>query len=394
VKARKAIVHPETQSIAVTQLTLENFRNYANLRLDMDASAIVLTGANGAGKTNLLEAISMLSPGRGLRAASFDELIRHGSPNGWAVAAKILVAGSEIALGTAYDRRSKSAAGERDGLGRRAVIDGVVQKSSGALGRHVRILWLTPAMDRIFSGPRGDRRRLFDRLTVALDPDHSARLSAFEKLMRERNRLLAKGSTDPVWLSSLEHRMAEEGVAIVASRLAALDALATHMVKDSSLSFPWVSLALEGMLESELQNRPAVQVEDRYRKLLLDSRSPDRAAGRTLSGPHRSDLKVVHGPKGLDAGACSTGEQKAMLIGMILAHAKAMKNTLGGMLPVLLLDEVVAHLDAERRLGLFRELHGLGAQCWLTGTDRSLFDGMDGRTLFYAVKDGALTPIG
>lgn len=387
-------MHPVAPSISITQLTLENFRNYAALRLDIDARAIVLTGANGAGKTNLLEAISMLSPGRGLRAASFDELIRHGAPNGWTVAARILTAGTEIALGTAYDHRSAGASGEGGGHGRRAVIDGAVQKSSGALGRHMRILWLTPAMDRIFSGPPSDRRRLFDRLTVVLDPDHSARLSAFEKLMRERNRLLAKGSADAAWLSSLEHRMAEEGVAIVASRLAALQALATHMVKDSSLSFPWVKLSLEGVLESELDNRPAVQVEDRYRGLLRDSRGPDRSAGRTLSGPHRSDLKVVHGPKGLDAGACSTGEQKAMLIGMILAHAKAMKNTIGGMLPVLLLDEVVAHLDAERRLGLFRELHGLGAQCWLTGTDRSLFQGMDNRTLFYAVKHGALAPIG
>ena len=387
-------MHPEAQSIAITQLTLDNFRNYANLRLDIKAGSVVLTGDNGAGKTNLLEAISMLVPGRGLRAASFDELIRHGAPRGWAVAARILAAGSEITLGTAYERRSAGPGGQEDGHGRRTVVDGVAQKSSGALARHMRILWLTPAMDRIFSGPPGDRRRLFDRLTVALDPDHNARLSAFEKLMRERNRLVAKGSPDAGWLSSLEHRMAEEGVAIAASRLATLEALATHMVKDSSLSFPWVGLSLAGTLESELEDRPAVQVEDRYRRMLGDSRGADRAAGRTLSGPHRTDLKVVHGPKGLDAGACSTGEQKAMLIGMILAHAKAMKNTLGGMLPVLLLDEVVAHLDAERRYGLFRELHVLGAQCWLTGTDRSLFHGMDHRTLFYAVKDGALAPIG
>ena len=387
-------MHPEAQSIAITQLTLDNFRNYANLRLDIKAGSVVLTGDNGAGKTNLLEAISMLVPGRGLRAASFDELIRRGAPRGWAVAARILAAGSEITLGTAYERRSAGPGGQEDGHGRRTVVDGVAQKSSGALARHMRILWLTPAMDRIFSGPPGDRRRLFDRLTVALDPDHNARLSAFEKLMRERNRLVAKGSPDAGWLSSLEHRMAEEGVAIAASRLATLEALATHMVKDSSLSFPWVDLSLAGTLESELEDRPAVQVEDRYRRMLGDSRGADRAAGRTLSGPHRTDLKVVHGPKGLDAGACSTGEQKAMLIGMILAHAKAMKNTLGGMLPVLLLDEVVAHLDAERRYGLFRELHVLGAQCWLTGTDRSLFRGMDHRTLFYAVKDGALAPIG
>jgi DNA replication and repair protein RecF len=386
-------LHPEAQSIAITQLTLEDFRNYAGLRLEIESRAIVLTGANGAGKTNLLEAISMLTPGRGLRGATFDELIRHGAPNGWAVAARILAGGTEVSLGTAYDR-PPPVAGHGRGHGRRTILDAVLQKSSGALARHMRLIWLTPAMDRLFSGPPGDRRRFFDRLATALDPDHNARLTTFEKLMRERNRLLVKGLPDPAWLSSLEHRMAEEAVAIAAARLTTLEALATHMVKDSSLSFPWVSLALDGELELELKERPAVQVEDRYRRRLGDSRSLDRAAGRTLAGPHRSDLKVHHGPKGLEAGACSTGEQKAMLIGMILAHAKAMKNTLGGMLPVLLLDEVVAHLDAERRFGLFRELHGLGAQCWLTGTDRSLFHGMDHRTLFYAVKDGALAPIG
>jgi DNA replication and repair protein RecF len=380
----------QAESVAVRQLTLKDFRNYAELRLDVASQAIVLTGENGAGKTNLLEALSLLAPGRGLRAASFDELTRRGASGGWAVAAKVIASGSEIALGTAYDGRS---AGARSGA-RRTMIDGVPQKSSGPLARHMRILWLTPAMDRIFSGPASDRRRLLDRLTTAMDPDHQARVSNFDKLLRERNRLLVKGTHDSLWLASLEHRMAEEAVALAAGRVAALATLRTYSKAESSTSFPWVNLALDGDLERDLETRPAVQVEDHYRRMLSDSRKLDRAAGRTLKGPHRSDLSVVHGPKGLEAAACSTGEQKAMLIGMILAHAKAMKNTIGGMLPVLLLDEVVAHLDQERRSGLFRELRDLGAQCWLTGTDRVLFRGMGNHTDFYAIKEGVLAPIG
>jgi DNA replication and repair protein RecF len=188
--------------------------------------------------------------------------------------------------------------------------------------------------------------------------------------------------------------MAEEGVALAAARISALEALSASMDKGRSTSFPWVNLALAGDLEEKLQSMPAVQVEDWYRTMLGDSRGLDRAAGRTLRGPHRSDLKVTHGPKRMEAGACSTGEQKAMLINIVLAHALAMKNTLGGMLPVLLLDEVVAHLDAERRTGLFRELRDLGTQSWLTGTDRSLFRGMDQHATFFSVREGILAPIG
>jgi DNA replication and repair protein RecF len=380
----------QAQSLAVRQLTLKDFRNYADLRLDVASQAIVLTGENGAGKTNLLEALSLLAPGRGLRMASFDELTRHGAQGGWAVAAKIMAAGSEITLGTAYDGGPADARSAP----RRTMIDGIPRKSSGSLARYMRVLWLTPAMDRILSGPAGDRRRLLDRLATAMDPDHQARASNFDKLLRERNRLLVKGAHDPLWLASLEHRMAEEAVALAAGRVASIATLKTHLKPESSPSFPWVNLTLDGDLERDLETTPAVQVEDRYRRMLSDSRTLDRAAGRTLKGPHRSDLNVVHGPKGLEAAACSTGEQKAMLIGMVLAHAKAMKNTIGGMLPVLLLDEVVAHLDLERRSGLFRELRDLGAQCWLTGTDRALFGNMDDHTEFYAIKEGVLAPIG
>jgi DNA replication and repair protein RecF len=188
--------------------------------------------------------------------------------------------------------------------------------------------------------------------------------------------------------------MAEEAVALAAGRLSALDALTAEMREREETAFPWVRLTLDGALECDLQSMPAVQVEDRYRTMLADSRAFDRTTGRTAAGPHRTDVRVVHGPKAMDAVNCSTGEQKAMLISIILAHAKAMKNTLGGMLPILLLDEVVAHLDADRREGLFNELRGLGAQCWLTGTDRALFHGMDQHTIFYAVNEGALAPIG
>jgi DNA replication and repair protein RecF len=384
-------VHRPTDVLAIRRLTLQNFRNYADLRLDIDASAIVLTGANGAGKTNLLEAISMLVPGRGLRGAALDELIRHGCGD-WAVAGEILSIGGRIALGTAFG--NMPAAGKAANGTRQVVIDGAVQKSPGPLARHMRLLWVTPPMDRLFSGPRGDRRRFFDRLAVAVDADHAARLARFDKLIRERNRLLASENSDLGWLASLEHRMAEEAIALAAGRLFALDSLEGFAARPAGSAFPWVNLALEGEIEGDLKRLPAVQVEDRYRRMLHDSRKRDRAAGRTLSGPHRSDLKVIHGPKGIEAGICSTGEQKAMLIGIVLALARAMKNTLGGMLPILLLDEVVAHLDAERRIGLFHELRDIGAQYWLTGTDKALFEGMDPQAAFYAVGDGALAPIG
>ena len=384
-------VHRPTDVLAIRRLTLKNFRNYADLRVDIDAPAIVLTGANGAGKTNLLEAVSMLVPGRGLRGAAFDELIRHGYGN-WAVAAEILSLGGSVTLGTAFGSK---AAEEKPATGpRQVVIDGAVQKSPGPLARYMRLLWVTPPMDRLFSGPRGDRRRFFDRLAVAVDADHASRLARFDKLLRERNRLLASANSDLGWLASLEHRMAEEAIALAAGRLFALESLEGFAGRSAGSAFPWVKLTLEGEIEGDLKCLPAVQVEDRYRRMLHDSRQRDRAAGRTLLGPHRSDLKVIHGPKGIEAGICSTGEQKAMLIGIVLALARAMKNTLGGMLPILLLDEAVAHLDAERRTGLFQELRDIGAQYWLTGTDKALFDGMDPPAAFYAVSDGALAPIG
>ncbi len=259
----------------------------------------------------------------------------------------------------------------------------------------MKVVWLTPAMDRLFSGPAAGRRRFLDRLVSVIDPEHASRMNVFEKLMRERNRLVTAARWDKTWLSGVEQQMAEAAVALAAGRLAALEALAGRAGEEEFRSpFPWAQLAVAGELEGELAELPAIQVEDRYRRMLHDSRLPDRGAGRTLHGPHRSDFLVTHGPKKAAAAACSTGEQKALLISIILAHAGAMRATPWGVLPILLFDEGIAHLDAGRRVGLFETLSRLGAQCWFTGTDRALFAGLDDETRYFAVDDGMLKPAG
>ncbi|MFW6077967.1 MAG: DNA replication/repair protein RecF [Hyphomicrobiales bacterium] len=372
----------------MTRLTLTDFRNYPGLRLDTGGGPVVLTGANGAGKTNLLEAISLLAPGRGLRGAAFEDVARNDGPAAWAVASDIEGPSGETALGTAWSSAAPA---------RQVRIAGETQRSSGAFSAHLRILWLTPAMDRLFTGPASDRRRFLDRLVIAFDPEHGGRVLAFDKLMRDRNRLLCDGTPDPAWLAGLEQGMAEAGVAIAAARSAALEALQgfigeTPAAQDAS-AFPWARLEIDGDLEARVRHSPAVQVEDKYRRLLADSRRGDQAAGRCLNGPHRSDLVVVHGPKAADARICSTGEQKALLIGLVLAHARAVRAACDGWAPLLLLDEVAAHLDEDRRFGLFAELEELGVQAWMTGTDTRLFEPLEHRAEFFRVSDGSAAPV-
>lgn len=379
----------DSSTLAITRLTLTDFRNYAGLRLETHARLVALTGANGAGKTNILEAISLLSPGRGLRGATFEELVRQGGPQGWAIAAEIETAHGPVSLGTAWSGQPD--AGE--GGSRQVVIDGEAQKGSGALGEYMRLLWLTPAQDRLFAGPASDRRRFLDRLVTAFDPEHAARISVFEKVMRERNLLLEETRPDPAWLSSLEAHMAEAAVAISAARLVGLEALQTHIGEARlTSSFPWAEIAIEGEIEALVAAKPAVQVEDEYRKILRDSRGLDRAAGRTLRGPHRSDLDVVHGPKGMAAGQCSTGEQKALLIGLVLAQARAVKAG-AGVAPILLLDEVAAHLDRARRKSLLEALAALGSQSWMTGTDAQLFEAIGHQGAVFQVEDGLVREV-
>lgn len=374
----------------LTRLTLTEFRNYAGLRLDLSSPLIALVGANGAGKTNLLEAVSLLAPGRGLRGESFDLLGRQGGSGAWAVAAEFAGPGGALRLGTGWTPSSEDGEGPQ---GRVVLIDGRPQKGSGALGHVLRLLWLTPAMDRLFAGPAGDRRRFLDRLVTAFDPEHSTRISAFEKVMRERNLLLQEQRSDAAWLSSLEAQMAEAGVAIAAARLAVLSTLARHLeTLKGDTAFPWSVVSISGGTEQLVEAMPAVHAEDEYRKLLADSRGPDRAAGRTLSGPHRSDLVVLHGPKAMAAALCSTGEQKALLIGLILAQARAVKEAHGSA-PLLLLDEVAAHLDRDRREGLFSHLWALGAQVWMTGTDDHLFAGLGADAQCLEVSHGQVRPL-
>ncbi len=378
----------DSAGLLLTRLTLTNFRNYSGLRLDVSARLIALSGPNGAGKTNLLEAISLLSPGRGLRGANFDELASLQSTHSWAIAAEVSSPHHEVKLGTGWSL----AAGEADGssTGRVVLIDGHLQKSSGALGEYMRMLWLTPAMDRLFAGPAGDRRRFMDRLVATFDPEHASRVAVFEKVMRERNLLLQETRPDPVWLGSLEAHMAEAGVAIAAARLAAIEALQKHIhLQRQNTTFPWGLIAIDGEIEALVAAMPAVRAEDEYRKLLADSRRVDAIAGRTLKGTHRSDLTVIHGPKEMAAAQCSTGEQKALLIGLILAQGHAVK-TVSGVAPVLLLDEVAAHLDSTRRTGLFQALEALGSQAWMTGTDDHLFTGLSSGAQCFHVEAGKI----
>lgn len=373
-------------AFVVTRLTLTDFRNYDALRLDPGPGLLALTGPNGAGKTNLIEAISLLAAGRGLRGALFEDLARQGAGKGWAIAAHVASPEGETRLGTQWMPE-----GDSQSQTRQVVIDGVPQKSPGILSHHLRVIWLTPAMDRLFSGPASDRRRFLDRLVTANDPEHASRVLVFEKLMRERNLLLEEMRPDGVWLSGLEAQMAEAAAAIAAARLHAVQALQNHMkslLKGSA--FPASLLSLQGDLEDRLKTMPAVQAEDEYRRLLLESRGQDKAAGRTLNGPHRSDLLVMHEPKSMAAALCSTGEQKALLIGLILAQAASVTEE-SGAAPVLLLDEVAAHLDAKRRSGLFETLRELKAQSFMTGTDEALFNGLGKTADFLHVETGIVT---
>jgi DNA replication and repair protein RecF len=375
-----------SSSFIVTRLTLTDFRNYDFLRLDPGPGLVALTGPNGAGKTNLIEAISLLVAGRGLRGALFEDLAREGGGGGWAIAARLKSPAGETQLGSQWMPESEAASQTRQ-----VVVDGVAQKGTAVLAQHLRALWLTPAMDRLFAGPASDRRRFLDRLVSANDPEHASRVLVFDKLMRERNLLLEETRPDGAWLSGLEAQMAEAAGAIGAARLHAVSALQNHI--ESLLKggpFPDSILNLQGDLEDRLRTMPAVQAEDEYRRLLLESRGEDKAAGRTLSGPHRSDLLVTHAPKSVAASLCSTGEQKALLIGLILAQAASIKDE-SGAAPVLLLDEVAAHLDAKRRSGLFETLSGLGAQSFMTGTERSLFDGLGKEVDFLHVEAGRVT---
>ncbi len=379
-----------TSRLHLTRLNLSNFRNYSSYTVELDGRSVVLTGRNGSGKTNILEAVSLLAPGRGLRGAAFAELARLSGDGDWAVSARLALDGDEIRLGTGQQRQSAG-----PGTGRSVRIDGEAS-GSGALGDYIQVLWLIPAMDGLFTGAASDRRRFLDRMVSTFDNAHRTRLNQFERAMRQRNKMLELNERSARLFEAIESQMAETGTAIAAARIEAVERLSHFGTKPESTgesAFPHALLALEGMLEDLLQEKAAIDAEDDYAQALASGRDRDRAAGRTLAGPHRTDLFVRHGPKDMPAHLCSTGEQKALLIGLILAHAKAVKDARGGLAPLLLLDEIAAHLDILRRETLFEEIEVLGAQAWLTGTDQNVFAPLKEKAQFFTVADGTAASI-
>ena len=357
--------------LAVTRLTVANFRSYAAAELNTAGAAVVLAGPNGAGKTNLLDAISLLAPGRGLRGAKLAEHTRKGpmAPSDalWAVAATVKRGETDYEIGTGLSEQSPS---------RHVRLNGVEAKGSAELGEIVQMVWLTPAMDRLFIESASGRRRFLDRLVLGFDASHARAATRYETAMRERARLLKYGPRDPAWLDGLENEMAEAGLAVARARQAAVErlnsALATRMG-----AFPAAALTLSEEVYPD---------QDALRDALAKSRIRDAECGRTLAGPHLTDLLARHVQKRADARDCSTGEQKALLIAIMLAFARELTIARDGLAPLLLLDEVAAHLDATRRAALFEEIADLKAQAWMTGTDLSLFE--NARAQIFEVRDG------
>lgn len=369
--------------VHVSRLALSDFRNYDTLGVAFAPGAVVLTGENGAGKTNLLEALSLLAPGRGLRRANLDEMARGGAA-GFAVHATVETPSGATSIGTGT---AANAPGES---GRKIRINGATARSAEEMLDWLRVLWLTPAMDALFTGPAGDRRRFLDRLVLSIDPAHGRRAADYEKAMRGRNRLLSEERFDPAWLDAIEIEMAETGMAMVAARSEMVRILARMIARQPDNSpFPKAEIVLEGDYDSRIGDVPAVELEEEFRAALRHGRARDRAAGRALEGPHRTDLAVRHGPKQMPAASCSTGEQKALLIGLILSHAR-LTGELNGFPPLLLLDEIGAHLDADRRAALFALLEELGCQHFMTGTERSLFESLEGKAQFLTVAAGQI----
>ena len=370
----------------IRRLTLTHFRNYRAASLIVRGDMVVLTGPNGAGKTNCIEAISYLSAGRGLRRATLDDVADTQGDGSWAVSAEVAGALGLATLGTGID----PPAGEGASTARRCRIDREPVNSAAAFGDHLRMVWLTPAMDQLFMGPASERRRFFDRLVLAIDSEHAGRVSALDRALRSRNRLLEDRSHDTHWLDAIERETAELAVAVAALRGQTATRLSAMLrARGAASAFPSAQIMLDGWMENALASEPATAVEDRYRQRLRDNRGRDAAAGRTLDGPHLTDLQVVYAPKNMPARDASTGEQKALLIGLVLAHAGLVAE-MTGIVPLLLLDEIVAHLDPGRRRALFDELRQLGAQVWMTGADPAAFADIGPAGEMFEVRDGAI----
>jgi DNA replication and repair protein RecF len=368
--------------LAVTRLRLTNFRSYVTGELCVSGAPVVLAGPNGAGKTNVLDAISLLSPGRGLRGAKLAEHTRKGPVASeetlWAVAATVARGETDYEIGTGLTQASSA---------RQVRLNGAPAQSSADLGDIVQLIWLTPAMDRLFIESAGGRRRFLDRLVLGFDTGHARAATRYETAMRERARLLKYGPRDPAWLDGLENEMAEAGIAIAQGRAGTVERLSRALAERGGplgTAFPAASLALSDDLH--------LSTAEDLRSQMAASRIRDAEAGRTLAGPHTTDLLVRHTLKRAEARDCSTGEQKALLISIMLADARELARAREGLAPILLLDEIAAHLDIVRRAALFEEIHSLNAQAWMTGTDLSLFEGA--RCQIFEVREGVFHPQG
>ena len=362
----------------LSRLRLTHFRNYASAALDLDSRHLVLVGPNGAGKTNLLEAISLLAPDRGMRRTPFDELAAHGSEGDWAVAVTVETPAGPADIGTGMTAADTA---------RKVRINGATARTVEEMSDYLRILWLTPAMDGLFTGPASDRRRFLDRLVTTLVPGHSATVADYDKAMRQRNRLL-EDNGDPLWLAAVEAQMAEHAAAVHFARLDCLSHLEELIAEADEGDFPRARIGIGPAPETGSAGS-AAELEAALREGWAASRHADRGAGRTLSGPHRVDFDVRYAQKDVPAALGSTGEQKALLIGLILAHARLVAR-MTGITPFLLLDEIAAHLDPSRRAALFAALEALDTQCFMTGTDPVLFEALEARAQRVSVRDGRL----
>ena len=372
--------------VPISRLRLADLRNYQSLSLDIVSRFVVLFGDNGSGKTNLLEAVSLLTPGRGLRRATYPEIARANGSGGFSVRADLRAPDGEIVDALTLVLPQADTAPQR-----KLRLDGAPAKSVDELLDHCRILWLTPAMDGLFTGPAGDRRRFLDRLVLTLDPAHGRRSADYERAMRSRNRLLSEDRREDAWLAGIEEQMAGLGLAIALARVETVQRLAALLSarREGAGPFPAAGLELSTGYEAIDLSRPAIETEDEIAGRLARGRSLDRVAGRTLQGPHRAELSVMHLDKAMPAALASTGEQKALLIGLILAHAELVATSCGTA-PVLLLDEIAAHLDPQRRAALFGIVDALGVQAFMTGTDRALFEALEGRGQMLAVSNGSI----
>ncbi len=370
----------------LTRLSLTDFRSYGRADITLDGRMVVLTGPNGAGKTNILEAVSLLSPGRGLRNAALPEIGRRApeeaTGRAWAVSARLEVGGETVRIGVGV---------ESSGSPRRTVrLEGETVPPA-RLTDLVRPAWLTPAQDRLFLEAAGERRRFLDRLVFAAEPGHAAAAQAYEKALRERLRLLTDGPPDPVWLDALEGRLAQSGARLAEARARTLAALQAEIDGRGDRPFPQARIAPLGEWEKRAaggETGPAL--EQALAAALAAARARDAAAGRSLTGPHRGDLSVIHAERGRPAAECSTGEQKALVLNLVLAQAARLSRAESAPAPVLLLDEVAAHLDRRRRAALFDEIEALGLQAFLTGTDDPLFEELEGRALRVRVEGSRL----